>query len=103
MAQLAATRPAPSQEGEADMARQVTVALEDDLDGGPADQTVRVALNGADYEIDLTGQNATTFRQQLTPFIEHPPKAGRGPAGPAATRQRRTNSRAWAKEPATAA
>ena len=53
----------PSQEREADMARKVTVALEDDLDGGPAHQTVRFALNGADYEIDLSGQNATAFRE----------------------------------------
>jgi len=80
------------------MARKVTVALEDDLDGGPADQTVRFALNGADYEIDLSGQNATAFREQLTPFIEHARKAGRGPARPAASRQRSTNIRAWAKE-----
>ncbi len=80
------------------MARKVTVALEDDLDGGPADQTVRFALNGADYEIDLSGQNATAFREQLTPFIEHARTAGRGPARPAASRQRSTHIRAWAKE-----
>ena len=80
------------------MARKVTVALEDDLDGGPADQTVRFALNGADYEIDLSGQNATAFREQLTPFIEHARTAGPGPARPAASRQRSTHIRAWAKE-----
>jgi hypothetical protein len=29
------------------MAPKVTVSLEDDLDGGPADETVRFALAGA--------------------------------------------------------
>ena len=32
------------------MAQRVTVALEDDLDGGPADETLRFAFGGADYE-----------------------------------------------------
>ena len=30
------------------MAQKVTVALEDDLDGGPAEQTVRFAYEGPD-------------------------------------------------------
>ena len=34
------------------MAQKVTVALEDDLTGGPADQTVRFAFEGTEYEID---------------------------------------------------
>jgi hypothetical protein len=34
------------------MAQKVTVALEDDLTGGPADETVRFAFEGTDYEID---------------------------------------------------
>jgi len=80
------------------MARKVTVALEDDLDGGPAERTVQFALNGADYEIDLSGHNATAFREQLTPFIEHARKAGAGQARSAASRQRSTVIRAWAKE-----
>jgi hypothetical protein len=35
------------------MAQKITVALEYDLDGGPADQTVRFGLDGAEYENDL--------------------------------------------------
>ena len=50
------------------MAQKITAALEDDLDGGPADETVRFALGGAEYEIDLSNKNATAFRQQLAPF-----------------------------------
>jgi Lsr2 len=38
------------------MAQKVTVALEDDLDGGPADETVRFGFDGADYEIDLSAK-----------------------------------------------
>jgi hypothetical protein len=33
---------------EAAMAAKVTVALEDDLDGGPADETVQFAIGGAE-------------------------------------------------------
>jgi hypothetical protein len=33
------------------MAQKIIVALEDDLDGGPADETVRFGLGGAEYGI----------------------------------------------------
>jgi hypothetical protein len=36
------------------MAKKVTVTLEDDLAGGPADATVRFAVNGTEYEIGLS-------------------------------------------------
>ena len=82
------------------MAQRVTVTLEDDLSGGPADETVRFAFGGADYEIDLSTKNATAFRKKLAPFIEHARKAGRRqprqPARTAAARQRRGDIRAWA-------
>ena len=38
------------------MAQKVTIALEDDLTGGPAEQTVRFAFDGTDYEIDQIGR-----------------------------------------------
>jgi hypothetical protein len=83
------------------MAQKVTVALEDDLDGGPAEETVRFGLGGAEYEIDLSKKNASTFRKQVTPFIEHARKAGRGQPRRAArstsSRQRSGDIRAWAK------
>jgi len=62
------------------MAQKVTVALEDDLDGGPADETVRFGFGGTDCEIDLSATNARAFRKKLAPFIEHARKAGRGRA-----------------------
>ncbi len=80
------------------MARKVTVALQDDLDGGPAERTVQFAINGAGYEIDLSGTNAAAFREQLTPFIEYARKAGPGPARSPASRQLASTIRAWARE-----
>jgi Lsr2 len=84
------------------MAQKLTLELQDDLDGGPADETVRFGIDGAEYEIDLRTSNATTFRQQLAPFIDHARKAGRGPRRRAgritASRERSGDIRAWAKD-----
>ena len=83
------------------MAKKVSVALDDDLDGGPADETVRFGLGGAEYEIDLSKKNASAFRKELTPFIERARKAGKGqarrPSRSASSRQRSGDIRAWAK------
>jgi Lsr2 len=84
------------------MAQRVTVALEDDLTGGPADATVRFAVDGTGYEIDLSAKNAAAFGKLLAPFIEHARKAGRAPGRrvgrTASSRQRSGDIRAWAKE-----
>jgi hypothetical protein len=83
------------------MAQKVTVTLEDDLDGGPAAETIRFAFGGVEYEIDLSAKNASRFRKQFAPFIEHARKAGRGQPGragrSAASRRRSGDVRAWAK------
>ena len=39
---------------EATTAAKITVALDDDLDGGPADETARSGIGGTGYEIDLS-------------------------------------------------
>jgi len=84
------------------MAQKITVALEDDIDGGPADETVRFGLGGTEYEIDLSTRNATAFRRKLAPFIEHARKTGRGqrrrPGRTASSRERSADIRAWAKD-----
>src|SRR5436190_1309905 len=84
------------------MAQKVTVALEDDLDGGRADETVRFGIGGVEYEIDLSKKNAAAFRRKVAPFIEHARKTRRGPrrrAGrTAASRERSGGIRAWAKD-----
>src|SRR6266516_574663 len=61
---------------EAQVATKVAVELEDDLDGGPADETVRFRLDGSEYEIDLNKKNARAFRKQVAPFVENARKAG---------------------------
>jgi hypothetical protein len=84
------------------MARRVAVALEDDLNGGPADETVRFGFAGAEYEIDLSKKNAAAFGKTFTPFVEHARRAGRGqargPARTAASRRRSGDIRARAKD-----
>jgi hypothetical protein len=84
------------------MAQKVTVALEDDLDGGPADETVRFGWDGTEYEIDLSAKNARAFRKKLAPFIKHARKGSRGSARrtarTSAGRQRSGEIRAWAKD-----
>jgi hypothetical protein len=87
---------------EATMAQRVTVELEDDLDGGPADETLRFGLGGTDYEIDLSKKNASRFRRQIAPYIEHARKAGRRqrrrPVRTTSSRDRSADIRAWAKD-----
>ena len=74
------------------MAQKVTIALEDDLTGGPAEQTVRFAVDGTGYEIDLNAKNAAAFSKQLAPYLAHARRAGRAqprrPGRTAASRHR---------------
>jgi hypothetical protein len=84
------------------VAQKITVALEDDLDGGRAHETVRFGFGGTDYEIDLSKKNAAAFRKQIAPYAEHGRKVGR-PAvrrgvRTAASRQRSSDIRAWAMD-----
>lgn len=84
------------------MASKTTITLEDDLEGGPAQETVRFRLGAAEYEIDLNTHNADWFRSLMTPFTDHAHKLGRGqstrPARPIPDRQHSAEIRAWAKE-----
>ena len=88
------------------MAQTVKIILEDDIDGGEAHETVRFGLDGGQYEIDLSSENATKLRDALRPFIS----AGRrataqtGRSATTTTRPSRSGNpetpkiRAWAKE-----
>jgi nucleoid-associated protein Lsr2 len=83
------------------MAQKIAVTLEDDLDGGPADETLRFEFGGTEFEIDLNKKNARTFRKQLAPFIEHARRAGRGQrrqrGRTQSSRRRSSEIRMWAK------
>jgi hypothetical protein len=83
------------------MARRTVVSLEDDLDGSPADETVRFGIGGTIYEIDLSRKNAARFRKDLAPFIERarrPGRAQRRPVRTAASRRRSHDIRVWARQ-----
>jgi nucleoid-associated protein Lsr2 len=58
------------------MTTKITVVLEDDLDGGPADETVRFGIGGTDYEIDLNATNARLSASSSPPTFEHTCRAG---------------------------
>jgi hypothetical protein len=91
------------------MAQKVEVRLVDDLDGGDADETVKFALDGTEYEIDLSSKHALALRQSLDQFIGVGRRIGRmanaGRRGPgrasgssaAGNRERNQAIREWAK------
>ena len=47
------------------MAQRVEILLIDDIDETPADEKVRFALDGNNYEIDLSSENAAKLREAL--------------------------------------
>jgi hypothetical protein len=81
------------------MAQRVQIILEDDYDGGTADETVTFALDGAEYEIDLSSQNATGLRDALAPWVSHARKIGgrRKRTSKAAGNTSTSDIRAWAQ------
>lgn len=91
------------------MAQKVVVELVDDLDGTVSDDinTVRFGLDGVEYEIDLTEENANRLRDELADFITAARRTGgrirrgapRSGAGtrPTADRERTRAIREWAR------
>ena len=51
------------------VAQRTILTLEDDIDGGPADTTVRFALDDVTYELDLNCTNADELMKFLAPCI----------------------------------
>jgi hypothetical protein len=51
------------------MATRVSTSLQDDIDGSDATQTIRFALDGIEYEIDVSDRNANRLRNSLGDFI----------------------------------
>jgi Lsr2 len=58
------------------MATKVLTTLQDDIDGSAAVETVRFALDGVEWEIDLSERNANRLRNSLSDFIAHGRKVG---------------------------
>ncbi len=92
------------------MAQRVNVVLVDDLDGGDAAETVSFALDGVDYEIDLSEKHAGELRNALSLYIGHGRRTGgrrrKSPAGGSARAAASAATagpsaseiRAWARE-----
>ncbi|MHA7284194.1 histone-like nucleoid-structuring protein Lsr2 [Arthrobacter sp. TMS2-4] len=57
------------------MAQRVQVELVDDLNGEIAQETVRFGVDGTEYEIDLTTNNAEKLRSTLAEYVNKARKA----------------------------
>ena len=83
------------------MAQRTEIVFTDDLDGGPADETVRFGIDGTQYEIDLSKAHAGELRSVLQPYVASARRVTAGGAGasrraragrrPGAGRTRRTS------------
>jgi hypothetical protein len=82
------------------MAQKTIIELIDDLDGGPATQTITFGLGGASYEIDLSDKNASALAGALEKYVAAARKTGPGPVRPKPTYAKTdvvlTAVRAWA-------
>ena len=86
------------------MAQKIQTLFIDDIDGGAADGTVRFALDGTDYEIDLNGKHSDELRDALRKYIDHARKVGGTARRSGARGGRRATAvdtvavRAWARQ-----
>lgn len=86
------------------VAQRVEVVLVDDLDGGPAEETVQFSLDGVSYEIDLNADNAAALRDAVAVYVGHGRRVGgRRSSGRSSSRRSGGSSqtaliRAWARE-----
>jgi hypothetical protein len=81
------------------MATKVLTTLQDDIDGSDAAETVRFALDGVEWEIDLSERNANRLRNSLSVFIAHGRKVGgrRGRKSASSTQTDTQAVRKWAQ------
>ena len=87
------------------MAQKIQTLFIDDIDGGEAEGTVRFALDGSEYEIDLNAKHSEELRSALGKYITHARRVGAATNRRGATRGGRRSStvdtvavRAWARE-----
>ena len=87
------------------MAQRVQIILEDDFDGTEADETVLFGLDGAEYEVDLSSDNAQGLRDAIAPWVAVARKTGgrRKRGAPAAKSSsvasgNTSDIRAWAQD-----
>ena len=58
------------------MAQKIQTLFIDDIDGGEAEGTVRFALDGTEYEIDLNAKHSAELHKALDTFITHGRRLG---------------------------
>ncbi|MEV0947444.1 Lsr2 family protein [Rhodococcus sp. NPDC049939] len=76
------------------MAKKVTVTLIDDVDQEvSADETVEFGLDGVQYEIDLSSENAEKLRDQMDMWVSHARKVSSRKRGRTSAAQSATKSR----------
>ena len=86
------------------MAQRIQTLFIDDIDGGAAKGAVRFALDGTDYEIDLSGKHSDELHHALRKYVEHARKVGGAARRPGARGGRKASTvdtvavRAWARE-----
>ena len=90
------------------MAQKIQTLFIDDIDGGAAEGTVRFALDGTEYEIDLNAKHSEELRSAIGKYVTHARKVGGSArrAGRTAGRASRgagsslntTEIRNWARE-----
>jgi hypothetical protein len=52
------------------VAQRVEIQYIDDLDGTEAAETLRFAIDGVEYEIDVSDKNAQILRDAMSPFVD---------------------------------
>src|SRR3954471_21696228 len=58
------------------MAQRVNVVLVDDIDGTDAAETISFAMDGVDYEIDLSEKHAADLRDAVSVYVGHARRTG---------------------------
>ncbi len=80
------------------MAQKVTVQLVDDIDGSEAEATVEFGLDGVNYTIDLSDENAAELRDALASYVAGARRTGgrKRSAGKPTTKARGTTKNSQA-------
>ena len=64
---------------------ETLVTMTDDLDGSKADRTITFAVDGSNYEIELSKKNATAFEKAVKPYVDAARKTRAATASRAST------------------
>jgi len=86
------------------VAQKIQTLFIDDIDGSAAEGTVRFALDGTDYEIDLNAKHAEALRKALAKYVDAARRSSGAARRPARSGRRASASgvnttevREWAK------